>query len=210
MELTYLGHSCFRIKGRQGSVVIDPYSKGIGMLLPKVKADAVLVSHDHYDHNEVSRVEDYRLKIAGPGEFEVSGIKITGISSFHDDVGGKKRGLNTIYEIEVDDIVVVHLGDLGTKLTDKQVEVLDKVDILLVPVGGNYTLDGVRAVEVVKDLSPSIVIPMHFSEKGKSIELAEVSEFIEKIGVEAKKVGNKVNIKKDQLGEELELLIMER
>jgi len=210
MEIMFLGHSCFRIKGKKSSVVVDPYSKEIGFLLPKVKADAVVISHDHFDHNDVSRVEDYRVKITEPGEYEVGGIKIVGIASFHDEVKGAKRGENTIYKIVVDDIVVVHLGDLGTKLTDEQIEDLNRVEVLLLPVGGKYTIGADEAVEIVKELNPAIVVPMHFKEQGKKVDVGTVGQFIEKIGLEARKVGKKLTVKKEDLGEETELVLMGR
>lgn len=210
MELTYLGHACFRIRGKKGTVVVDPYSKDIGFLMPKIKADAVLITHQHDDHNADERVKDYRVKIEGVGEYEVGGIKITGIASFHDKEKGKKRGRNTIYKIVVDGIEVVHLGDLGCDLTDEQIEILNKVEVLLVPVGGKYTIDADEAVEIVKELEPSVVVPMHFMEKGKKIDIDPVDKFIEKIDSRPNKVGKKLTLKEEDLGEETELVLMSR
>jgi len=210
MEVTFYGHSCFRIKGKKGTAVIDPYNKDIGFLMPKVKTDLVLSTHDHVDHNDFSRVEDYRLVVKGVGSYEVGEIEVDGYSSWHDEKKGQERGENIIYKIKVDDVWLVHLGDLGEKLSDKLIEELSVVDILFIPVGGNYTIDADQAVEIVNKLSPSIVIPMHFKEEGKEVDVESVDEFIKKMDKEVKRVDRKIKIGKDDLSEDVEVVLMSR
>ena len=163
MDITYLGHSSFKIKGKQASIVTDPYdSEMVGMKFPKVDADIVTISHHHADHDRGDGVSQVKKIIDGPGEYEISGVSIIGLTSFHDNKKGADRGKNTIYVIEMDNLRLLHLGDLGHVLSENQIKEIGDVDILFVPVGGFYTLDPQVAVEVLKQIGPSIVIPMHY------------------------------------------------
>src|SRR3989344_2417944 len=142
MDITYLGHSSFKLRGKGSIVVTDPFGPVVGLPFPKhTTADIVTVSHDHEDHNAADLVEGNPFVVRGPGEYEIKGVGVVGLGVFHDDAGGTKRGKNTIYRIELDGISIVHLGDLGHELSSAQVDSLDGVDILLVPVGGVYTID---------------------------------------------------------------------
>jgi len=217
MDITYLGHSAFKLKGREASVVTDPYDKKMtGFAMPQVSADIVTVSHEHEDHNAVKlvsstsrRTEAYVVK--APGEYEVSGVGVFGWGSFHDDKQGEERGKNTIYSILIDGVRVVHLGDLGTIIADDLVENLGTVDVLMIPVGGKWTIGPKEAVMVVEKLSPSIVVPMHFktSEYSDNFEgLAAVDEFAKLMGVTEFVPEDKLKVSQDSLPETTQLIVM--
>jgi len=156
MEISWLGHSCFKIKGSHATVITDPYSPELGYSLGKPTAHIVTVSHQHRGHCYVQGVGGEPRLVTGPGEYEIRGVLIIGIATFHDKVGGKERGKNTVYLTEVDEISVCHLGDLGHVLTAEQVEELGNVDVLLLPVGGVSTITASIAAEVVRQLEPKV------------------------------------------------------
>lgn len=213
MDVTYFGHACFRLKGKNASVVLDPFdSKMIGLKLPKVSADIVTISHQHGDHNNQAAVDDVQVVIDGPGEYEVKGISFIGISTFHDSQKGKLRGKNTVYVIEIDDIRVAHFGDLGHKLSEKHMEILGEIDVLMIPVGGHYTLDPEDAVSVAQSIEAKITIPMHFQTDGLneqiSKNLAGVDDFLSKMGLPTEKT-DKLTLKKEFLGEESKIVVLE-
>lgn len=213
MEITYLGHSSFKIRGKSVTVVTDPFAPYIGIKFPKhTEADIVTISHDHEDHNNADSVEGNPFIVRGPGEYEVKGVGIVGISVFHDDVKGQKRGKNTIYRIEIDGLSIVHLGDLGHTLVSDQVDELDGVDILMIPVGGVYTIDAARAREVVSAIEPSIVIPMHYNRSGLDPKifgtLTPVNSFLKEMGKEGIAPISKLSITKDKLSEELQVVVL--
>jgi L-ascorbate metabolism protein UlaG (beta-lactamase superfamily) len=216
MEIQYLGHSCFRIKGKNAVVVIDPFNPSdLGLKLTKVTADVILISHDHFDHNYISGIEgtDRRREpflVNGPGEYEASGVAIAGIPTFHDETDGSQRGKNTVYVIHMDDLRVVFLGDLGHKLSDKQLEEINGTDILMVPVGGVVTLDAKQASEVIVQIDPKIVIPMHYKLPGLALDLAPLDEFLNLMGKEGTLPLPKLTISKDKLPEETTVVLLER
>lgn len=218
MEITWLGHASFRIRVRAGgewvSIVTDPYEPAmVGLRFPRVTAEIVTVSHEHEDHNKVDLVlSDKSPKILrGPGEYEVKGVVIRGIASWHDSSSGSNRGENTIFVFELEGIRVVHLGDLGHKLTERQLDEIGNCDILLIPVGGLYTITPQTAAEVVSQLEPKIVIPMHYKVSGMTnsfADLSSVEEFIKIMGIQAKHQ-EKFEAKRETLGEELQLVVLE-
>jgi L-ascorbate metabolism protein UlaG (beta-lactamase superfamily) len=187
-KIYWAGQSCFQIsvltsKDHSADIVIDPYDEKIGLKLPNLSADIVLVTHNHYDHNNVGGVKGEPFVINGPGEYEVKEVFINGIPSFHDDKEGKERGVNTIYIFEAEDLKFCHLGDLGQKqLTDEQLEKIDAVDILMIPVGGKYTIDSSAAQKIISQIEPRIVIPMHFALPKNKAELDDVSKFLKTMG----------------------------
>lgn len=215
MDITYLGHSSFRLRGKTTSVVTDPYdSQMVGLKFPKhIEADIVTVSHDHADHNAVSAVEGSPFVVGGPGEYEIKGVGIVGISVFHDAEKGATRGRNTIYRIEVDGVSIVHLGDLGHVLSSDQVDMLDGVNVLLVPVGGVYTIDPGQAAQVISDIEPAIVIPMHYGNEKLNQKafggLSPVSAFLKEIGKEVPASQVKLTITKDKLPTEMQVVVLE-
>ncbi len=214
MEITYLGHASFRLRGKNATVVTDPFdSLMVGLKFPKhVSADAVTVSHDHEDHNAVKEIEGTPFIVRGPGEYEVKGVGIVGLGSYHDDEKGAKRGKNTIYRIEIDGIAIVHLGDLGHPLTTKEVDELDGVSVLLVPVGGVYSLDPAAAVAVVNEIEPLVVIPMHYSRPELNEKtfagLSPVEAFLKEMGKEAVPQA-KLTLTKDKLPAEMQVVVLE-
>ena len=183
MEISWLGHSCFRIKGKQATVITDPYPPDLGYSLGKLTANIVTVSHQHPGHSYVQGINDEPRLITGPGEYEIGGVLITGIATFHDQERGQKRGKNTVYLMEVDEVSVCHLGDLGHVLTAEQVEEIGHVDVLLLPVGGVSTINAPLAAEVVRQLEPKAVVPMHYKTPVLSWELEPVDRFLKEIGV---------------------------
>ena len=168
MKIIWLGQSCFQLvvnlnKEEKVVIVIDPFSSEVGFKLPRVKADILLVSHCHSDHSNVKGVLGEPFLATEPGEYEIKNIFIKGISAFHDSVGGKERGKVTIYKIEAEDLKICHLGDLGQEeLTNSQIGEIGSVDILMIPVGGVYTIGAKTAAKIISQVEPKIVIPMHY------------------------------------------------
>lgn len=213
MDITFLGHSSFKLKGKLGSVVTDPFDpKMVGLTYAGVEGDIVTVSHDHNDHNQVSLVRNVKKVISGPGEYEILGISIMGFPSFHDDKGGSLRGKNTIYVFEIDGLRLSHLGDLGHSLSQELVEDLGDIDILMVPVGGEYTIGPDEATSVVVSLEPSIVIPMHYQMPGLMPEmfskLTPVDSFLKEVGLTSENLP-KLVVKKEELGEDQKVVVLE-
>ncbi len=179
MKIKWLGHSSFVITSDTGTKIItDPYETGGDLSYGQIKesADIVTVSHDHADHNNVAAVQGNPKVVRGA--VEVKGIKFNGIPTYHDDAGGGKRGKNTIICFEVDGIRVCHLGDLGHQLSDSQLAELGKVDVLLIPVGGFYTIDAKVATQLGDRLKPKVIIPMHFKTDKCDYPIAGVEEFL--------------------------------
>ncbi|MFA5184442.1 MAG: MBL fold metallo-hydrolase [Patescibacteria group bacterium] len=212
MIITWQGQSCFKLQDRIGpdgvTVVTDPFDKEVGLKVPNFEADIVTISHDHHDHNNAGALRGTPMIINCAGEYDFKGILIEGIDSFHDDQEGVVRGGNIIYRIEIDDISVTHLGDLGHSLTDAQLEKVVGTDILLIPVGGKYTIDAKRAVEVISQVEPRIVIPMHYKTKDLQVDIDSVDKFIKEIGL-TPTYEEKLKIsKKDLPQEDMELIIL--
>lgn len=182
MELTWYGLSCFRLRSRGLTVVTDPFAPAVGLTLPRLRAEVVTVSHDALGHNQSGVVRNVEHVFDGPGEYELNGVFITGVQTFHRGKIGERQH-NTAFVYEFDDLTVCHLGDLGVLPDREQVEILSGADILLLPVGGGDTLDAARAVEVVTELEPSIVIPMHYALPSLTIKLDSVDKFLKEMGV---------------------------
>lgn len=214
MEITYLGHSSFRIKGKKVTLITDPFeSKSVGLKFPKMDADIITVSHGHSDHNAVEQIGGKPFVVESPGEYEILGVSIIGISTFHDSVKGKERGNNTIYSLELEGIHLAHLGDLGHTLTDKEIEQLGTVDILFIPVGGTYTITAKQASEIIPEIEPSIVIPMHFGReelhKETFSELTDLSTFLKTVGAEQIVPQPKLVVTKDKLPDQQQIVVLE-
>lgn len=213
MEITWLGHSCFRLRSRAATVVTDPYGKDLGLTLPRVRADIVTVSHDSDSHNYVKGVKgDFKVLI-GPGEYEVSNAFVTGLVLSDRKAsknGGKAAGRNTVFLIELDGLTVCHLGDLNLVPTQAMMEEsLSEVDVLMIPVGGGQSLNAAQAAEVVSLLEPHIVIPMHYKIKGTSLKLDPVSKFLKEMGLD--KVDEQESLKIDRSGlpDETQVVLLE-
>lgn len=200
MKIKWLGHSCFKMASKEGiRVVTDPFDDNLGYKIPSVEADIVTVSHGHYDHNFVDCINgDYEV-VNKVGNFSIKNIAITGVHTFHDKEEGAKNGDNIVYTFDIDGIKVCHLGDLGHKLAPSQIAMIGDVDVLMIPVGGTYTLDAEEAVEVIAQLNPSITIPMHYKTPVLTIKIDKVDKFLEAVG-EYEEINKQViEIKKEEL-----------
>ncbi len=216
MTISWYGHSCFRIEAKEGpstgsgqvSILIDPFSKDIGLRPPKIKDDIILVSHQHYDHNNTDDANPEAFIISTPGEFEKRGVMIKGILSYHDKTEGRERGINTIYVIKSEDINICHLGDFGQdQITNEQIEAIGDVDILMIPVGGNYTINAKEAVDVISHIEPKIIVPMHFKLPGLTVDIDEPEKFMKEIGLTPEKVDKFKVAKKTLPAEEMKLVM---
>ncbi len=206
MDIIYLGHSSFYIKGSSASVVTDPFEpSSVGIRFPKVAAEVVTISHNHDDHNKAELVDGVKKVIQGAGEYEVEGVSIIGISSYHDSKKGQERGKNTIYVFEIDKLRIAHLGDLGHKLDDKTLEEIGDVDVLMIPVGGVYTIGPQEAVFITRAIEPKLVIPMHFNSPGLNSkifsDLKDENAFVNELGLPVKRQ-KKLSIKFGDLSDE--------
>ena len=220
MEIIYLGHSAFKLKGRNATLVADPFDKKtVGFSMPKVSADIVTVSHQHQDHNAVERVGGTARRskpyiIEAPGEYEVNGVGVFGWGSFHDRSKGAEFGKNTMFTVMIDGVTVGHLGDLGQTLNEDQIEGLGIIDVLLVPIGGIYTIGPEQAAEVIQDLQPSWVIPMHYKTNEHNQEkfgkLYGIEAFLKEMGAEGVVAREKLNIQAGESLEETEVVVLKR
>jgi len=223
-KIYWAGQSCFQIsvsnsKDHSADIVIDPYNEeAVGLKLPNLSADILLVTHDHPDHNNIKDVKPARagggtpFVIQGPGEYEVKEVFVQGIPSFHDDKEGKEKGQNTIYVIEAEDMRFCHLGDLGQKqLTDEQLEKIDGIDVLMIPVGGEYTIDSPGAQKIISQIEPKIVIPMHYNLPKLKLKLDEVSKFLKTMGKPSVAPIDKLVVKDSTLPKEgaMEIVVLQ-
>ena len=215
MDIKYFGHASFFIRSKEAKLVTDPYNSSmIGIKFPKTEGDIVTVSHHHKDHDDVSQIIADPLVIDMPGEFEKKGVRISGFLSYHDKQKGAERGENVLYKIEADDISILHCGDLGLVPDDSFIEGIGDVDVLMVPTGGFYTIDSAEAAELVKKIEPSIVIPMHYNDPKLNQDvvgkLTPVQDFMHKMGIETFQAAPKLTLKKEDLEEEMKVVVMER
>jgi len=212
MEIQYIAHSSFKLKTGNVTVIIDPFLSdhpNLNLKFPKTEADIVTISHNHDDHNAVSSVSGTPFVIHGPGEYEIKGVHIYGYASYHDEKKGEERGENTIYVIESEGLSLCHLGDLGHLLENDIVEEIGDIDILFVPTGGVYTVDAAKATDVVRQLEPKIVIPMHYKNPKTDLDLAPVENFCKEMGVETPERTDKLKVSGDKLPEDTKLIILE-
>jgi len=209
MEIVWYGHSCFRVLERGGpAIVTDPYDDSLGYTLPRLRADIVTVSHDHSDHNYVQGIRGRAKVLSSPGEYEIQGVFITGIPTFHDRREGKEAGRNVIFLFDFDGLTICHLGDLGHVLSQSQAEALGSVDVLLIPVGGVSTITAARAAEVVSLLEPRLVIPMHYKTRVLNFRLNTVGGFLKEMGTDDIKPTEDLKITKGSLPEETEIVVL--
>lgn len=206
LQIRWHGHSCFGITN-EITLVTDPHDgKSIGIHAPNVTGDIVLVSHDHYDHNSVKSVEKEGAKIiTDTRKRNIANVEIKGIESFHDGCRGEKRGNNIIYKFTMEDITFCHMGDLGHDLDEDTVQKIGDVDILFIPIGGTFTLDAKQAWRIIKKVKPRITVPMHYKIGGLSLPITGIEPFLEESKYEILKVGNEIDIEKEDLPEEPEI-----
>lgn len=206
MDITYLGHSSFKIKTRSASVITDPFdSKEVGLKFQGAESEIVTVTHDHLDHNAVDKVSSVKKVVDGPGEYEISGVSIMGYKTFHDAKNGAEKGENTIYVIEAEGLRIVHLGDLGHTLSDDLIDEIGDVDILMIPVGGFFTIGPKEATEIISKIEPYFVIPMHYKAVGMNPSLGDkllpLEDFLKECGITTENLP-KFSLKKEDILED--------
>lgn len=210
MEVTWLGHGCFRIKGHDVSILLDPFNSDAGYNVRSFgEADIVTVSHDHPTHNNLAAVSGKPRIIDGPGEYEVGGVLITGVRTYHDDKRGAERGRNVAYVIEIDELRLCHLGDLGHLPTPDQVEQLNGAEVLLIPVGGHTTIDAAAASEVISLLEPRLVVPMHYGTNASNGELDPLDRFLKQMGLGEPQPMPRLNVTRTSLPIETTVSVLE-
>jgi L-ascorbate metabolism protein UlaG (beta-lactamase superfamily) len=209
LEIVWLGHSCFRIRGREATIVTDPCPPSTGYTIGKPTADIVTVSHRHDDHAYLKAVASHPVVLDGPGEYEIHGAFLTGISTFHDSERGADRGENIAFVIEMEDIRVCHLGDLGHTPTAGQAEEMTGVDVLFVPIGGNSTIDATKAAEVVSLLEARLVIPMHYGTPASKSQLDPPDRFLKEMGVAAVEAQPKLAITRTTVPSETQVMLLD-
>jgi L-ascorbate metabolism protein UlaG (beta-lactamase superfamily) len=209
-EIRWFGHNCFRIRAREAIVIMDPVGKKTGYSPSKQTADIVTVSHDHPGHNNLQMVKpDYEL-INGPGEYELHGVFINGLRTYHDKAKGAERGYNTVFELDIDGLRIVHLGDLGHQLNDDIIEVYTGVDIVFAPAGGGPLLSAAEIAEVVGNLSPKMVIPMQYRTDSGDTSRDDVAAFARHLGIELPAAAqDKLNVKPSDLTEQMQLVLLQ-
>lgn len=214
MKIRYLGHSCFLMTDSAGTAVVcDPYDSSVGIAMPPVKADIVTLSHHHYDHDNAAAVGGLPVVIDSARGYLYQGVKVDAYRSFHDDKGGTLRGNNIIFKYRMDGLNVCHMGDLGESFKPELVKALAPVDVLLIPVGGNYTIDAAEAKRYIEGIKPSVVIPMHYFVDGLKVDIAPIEKFLSLFLNEAlieKATGEITLSNVDMCGDKIKIIVMER
>lgn len=215
MEIFWHGQSCFEIKvslnqNEQKTIIIDPFSpEYIGLKIPSLIADILLITHQHDDHNNVKAVKGKFLLIDRPGEYEANGVFIQGIPASHGNASKEDLGEITIYTIEAEGIKLCHLSDLNQdELTPEQVEAIGDVDILMIPIGGGYTIDSATAPKIINQIEPKIVIPMHYMLPGLKANFKDVDSFLKAMGQEKIEPQTSFKIKKQGLPAEIKIAVL--
>ncbi|HLH23624.1 MAG TPA: MBL fold metallo-hydrolase [Chloroflexota bacterium] len=209
MELTWLGHSCFRLRARDLTIVTDPFGSDLGLALGKVSADVVTVSHAEPNHNAINLVDGSPRVVAGPGEYELAGVMITGVATPRPPGQSRDVPRNTAYLVELDEVTICHLGDLAAPLGSDQVAVVKDADVLLLPVGGHCTIDAAQAAEIAAQVEPKLVVPMHYLTPGVRLELDPVDRFCREIGAAELTPQPRLNVTRSNLPDQLTVVLLE-
>jgi L-ascorbate metabolism protein UlaG (beta-lactamase superfamily) len=209
MEIVWLGHSCFRIRGREATVVMDPCPPASGYTIGKPTADIVTISHEHDNHSYLKAVAGSPTILSRPGEYEISGAFLTGVRTYHDTQKGQDRGKNIAFIVEMEDIKICHLGDLGHTPSPEQVEEMVGCDVLLVPVGGGTTIDGAKAAEVVSILDAKLVVPMHYHTDAHKDRLDTAERFLKEMEVKAVEPQPKLQITRSAIPDEPQVVLLD-
>ncbi len=211
MEITWYGHSCFRLTERNYvTVVTDPFdNKKVGYDALKLKAEIVTISHDAPGHNNSDAVKGTTHVLTGPGEFEIGGVFITAVQTDSGSKKAKDSVRNTIYVFDYDGITVAHLGDLRKIPTQSEVELLGSVNVALVPVGGGGSLNAAKAAEVVSMLEPNLVVPMHYSTPDTKVDLESINKFIKEMGLSKQDAQPSLKVSRSSLPSETHVVVLE-
>jgi L-ascorbate metabolism protein UlaG (beta-lactamase superfamily) len=209
MDITWYGHSCFKLSDRGVTIVTDPPSDDLGYERPRIRADVVTISHEHAGHNNRVGFRGGPRFFDRPGEYEVKGVFITGIATYHDGRNGSVRGPNIVYLFDFDGVTVCHLGDLGHVPTQSQVEDLSDVDVLLIPVGGVHTIDSSKATEVISLIEPHLVVPMHYKTPLEKAKLETVDKFLKEMGLDPMPTQAELRVTKSGLPEETQVVLLD-
>jgi L-ascorbate metabolism protein UlaG (beta-lactamase superfamily) len=208
-EIKWFGHACFRLRSRDATILTDPVPRSFGYKVDKQKVDIVTISHDHPGHNNVDLASGEPKLVNGPGEYEMNDVFITGIATWHDEQKGAEHGRNTAYLFDLEDLVVCHLGDLGHTLTEAQVESMSSADVVIIPVGGGTALDATKAVEVIGQLEPKIVIPMQYQTPSGDSQRDPLERFLKEMGITDVTPRDKLTVRGNDLGDSLEVVVLE-
>lgn len=206
-EFRWYGHNCFRIRGKDAVVLTDPVGKSTGFSLAKTTADIVTISSQQPELANLAAIKPEFDTIEGPGEYEMHDVFVTGIRTHRDDANGKERGHNTAYLIELDGMIICHLGDLGHALSEEHAEMMTDVDILLVPAGSKH-LDPARAAEITSQLAPKVVIPMQYATPSGDRDLAQLDVFCRNLGVAQPAPEEKLTLRSGDLGDTMRLVVL--
>ena len=210
MIIQWLGHSCFLLTSADGvRVLTDPFDPQIGYPAPAVEADIVTTSHQHSDHNYTAVVKGNFTTVKNAGALTLKGIEILGVPTFHDEAGGRQRGQNLLFRLTIDGLRVLHCGDLGHALTPEQLQAVGAVDVLLVPVGGHYTVDAATALEVMRALRPTVTIPMHFKTPALDFPITTVEPFLKAAGGGRQAGQNQVELTSANLSQQAGVLVLD-
>lgn len=210
MEITWLGHSCLRLRGRDATVVTDPFDRTLGYPPIRTSADVVTISHHEPHHDYVQAVGGNPTVVDGPGEYEIAGVLIHGVATRRDRGRETPKPRNTAYVIRIDDLVVCHLGDLDQPLNADQIAAMKEADVLLIPVGGNCTISAAEASEVVAQLEPRLVIPMHYrTEATRGLNLDPVDRFCREMGVTPEAPQARLSVTKSTLPESATVVLLD-
>lgn len=207
-EFRFFGHNCIRIKAREATILTDPVGRNTGYAMPKQTVDIVTLSHEHQGHANLAAVKPEYQVVRGPGEYEMHGVFITGIRTYHDAERGKLRGYNTVYIFELEGMRICHLGDLGHALNDEQAEAMGECDVLIVPTGGGHVIGPDSAAEIVAQLGPKIVIPVQYATSIGDAKLGGLDAFCKALGVEIPALEEKLVLRQSDLGETLRLVAL--
>jgi L-ascorbate metabolism protein UlaG (beta-lactamase superfamily) len=214
MEISWLGHACFQLRGKNVVLITDPFPPQLvpvpseGSRKGNLNASIITVSHNHSMHSCVERVSGNPRVVRGPGEYEISDVLITGVASYHDSQRGQVHGRNTIYIIHMDDLVICHLGDLGHTLQENQLEEVADADVLLIPIGGGNALNPTQAAEVISQVEPRLVIPMHYSATPTGEISSELTLFCREMGVETIEPQPKLSVTRNSLPGEMQVVLL--
>jgi L-ascorbate metabolism protein UlaG (beta-lactamase superfamily) len=207
MEIYWLGHGCFRLRGRDAAVLTDPCPPSTGYRIGKVNADLVTISSEAEESNFRQAVQGEAKFLTGPGEYEIAGVLVTGVRT-HAARGAAEQGRNVAFVIDIDDITVCHLGNITQAPAADDVEALGSADVLIVPVGGGGALDAAKAAETVSLLEPKIVIPMQYKTEAATANLDGVDRFLREMGAEAKSAENRLNVTKSNLPADTTIMLL--